>query len=138
MRQYIAERIDGFPPIKNHAKSMWNDADQLPRLRRLRLALLAAMKGEPPLNANIRMVVRVHVGPANTKGTGDLDNYLGGICDGLQSAKGVWPLWEGPDCQDIHPCNKIAVVDDYAIVAIDAQKIIGPGEPWYSVELSGE
>jgi hypothetical protein len=43
-----------------------------------------------------------------------------------------------PEYETVHPRNAVAIVDDSEVVKIDAEKIIDPGEPWYSVALSGE
>ena len=124
--------------MKDGANSMWGKADQQPRLQRLRQAFLAALNGQPPLAANIRLTVRVHVGPVNSNRVGDLDNFITGICDALQSGKGTWTAWDAPEFEAVHPRSAIAIVDDSQVVAIDAQKIIGPAEPWYSVEIEGD
>ena len=99
---------------------------------------MAALDGQPALAANIRLTLRVHVGPVNHNRIGDLDNFITGICDGLQSGKGIWTAWDAPEYEAVHPRSAIAIVDDSQVVAIDAQKLIGPGDPWYSLELSGD
>jgi hypothetical protein len=138
MRRYIVERIDGFPPMKDGASSMWGKPEQLPRLQRLRQSFITALGGQPSLARNIRLTLRLHVGPVNGRHVGDLDNFITGICDGLQSGKGTWAAWDTRELESVHPRNAVAIVDDSEVVKIDAEKIIGPGEPWYSVELTGE
>lgn len=141
MRRYLVERIEGLPPKKDGAKSMWGKDVEFARLTRLRQAFLDALDGQPPLSVNIRLTLSVHVGPVNTPQTGDLDNFITGICDALQSAKpgcALLPDWKAPDCKPVHPSNAIAIVDDSQALGIDAQKIVEQGEPWYSIELVGD
>lgn len=140
MRHYAVERINGLPPKKDGACSMWNKDVEVPRLIRLRKAVFAALKGDPPLVKNISLMLRVHVGPVNSREVGDLDNFLTGICDGLQAAHSRTPLqdWCETDCAELHPRNAIAMVDDAEVVAINAAKVIGNESPWYSLELRGE
>jgi hypothetical protein len=116
---------------------MWGKPEHFSRLVALRQAFARELGTDLPLRTDIRLSVRVHVGAANTKQTGDLDNFVTGICDGLQSGRGKWAQWEHVDYASVHPDKAIAIADDYAVIAIDAEKIVGDG-PWYSVRISGE
>jgi hypothetical protein len=142
MRHYIVDRIEGLPPKKDGAKSMWDKANiELARLVNLRQATLAAFAGDPPLFKNIAIKLRVYVGPVNSRSIGDLDNFVTGICDGLQSAHpGVRPggRWCEPDCEAIHPRNAVAILDDVQVISIGAKKVVGDESPWYTLELQGD
>lgn len=142
MRRYVIDRIEGLPPKKDGASSMWKKGTELPRLISLRNAVLAAFNGDPPLAKEISLTLRVHVGPTNSRSIGDLDNFITGICDGLQAAHPNTPVaerWIEGDCESIHPHTAIGFVDDVDVLSIDAKKVVG-GEAtqWYSLELTGE
>lgn len=141
MRHYIVDRIEGLPPKKDGAKSMWDKEVELQRLINLRRAALAKLAGDPPLAKNISITLRVHVGPVNSRAIGDWDNYITGICDGLQSADPrvrIGGRWCEADCEAIHPRNAVAILDDVQVISIDAKKVVGDGSPWYSLELQGD
>jgi hypothetical protein len=144
MRRYIVERIEGLPPKKDGACSMWNKDNEFVPLINLRKAALAHFNGDPPLAKDIAVSIRVHIGPANSSTIGDLDNFVTGICDGLQAANPRTPLgdrWCEPEYEAIHPRNVVAILDDREVVSIDAKKVIeviDDGRPWYSLELHGD
>ncbi len=139
MRRYFIDRIEGLPPKKDGASSMWNKGVELPRIILLRQAAHTAFGSDPPLAENIEIVVRVHVGLVNS--SDDLDNFITGICDGLQAAHPNTPLadqWVEPDLESVHPKNPVAIVNDVDVVSIDAKKLIGDEPQWYSLELAGD
>ena len=141
MRRYVIDRIDGLPLKKDGANSMWNKGSELPRVIMLRTSVLAAFNGDPPLANNVSIVLRVHVGAANSRTIGDLDNFITGICDGLQAAHPHTPIadrWTEHDCELIHPHKAIGILDDVEVVSIDAKKVLGDDAQWYSLELAGE
>ena len=83
----FAFTVQGLPPKKNGANSMWGKKTvERDRLIRLRQAALTSFAGHPPLRANIRLSLTVHVGPFNQPTIGDLDNMVSGFCDGLMAA----------------------------------------------------
>ena len=52
----------------------------------LRQQSLEALDGRPSFSSEIRLKVRIHVGNSTAGNTGDLDNFVTGICDGLMKA----------------------------------------------------
>ena len=141
MRRYVIDRIEGLPPKKDGANSMWNKGVELPRLVLLRNAVFGALDGNPPLSKNVSLVLRVHVGTTNSRSVGDLDNFITGICDGLQAAHANTPIadqWSEDACKPIHPHTAIGILDDVEVVSIDARKVFGDETQWYSLELTGD
>lgn len=141
MRRYVIDRIDGLPPKKDGANSMWNKGIELPRLVLLRNAVFVAFEGNPPLSRNVSLVLRVYVGSTNSRSIGDLDNFITGICDGLQASHRNTPIadeWSEEDCKPIHPHIAIGILDDAEVVSIDARKVLGNEPQWYSLELTGD
>ena len=79
----IKFRVDGLPPKKDGANSMWGKRLEAERLVNLRRAALTAMEGQPPLKRDIRLTITVCVGAVNNRSVGDLDTFITGVCDGL-------------------------------------------------------
>lgn len=134
--------VQGLPPKKDGAQSMWGKPLEARRLATLRLATLQAFKGHSPLKSNIKLTLKIHIGPVNDRTIGDLDTFITGVCDGLMAA---YPggkldsLWDDPKLEHIHPSKTIAIVDDSQVVSIQAEKVIGStNQPWYEVVLEGE
>ena len=118
---------------------MWMKPTEVPRLIQLREAVSEVLQERPPFERNISLTVRVHVGESNTRRTGDLDNFITGICDGLMAADplaSLSPHWNS--VPHVHPSRTIAILDDSQIVSINAEKIVGDDAPWYSLELRGD
>ena len=130
--------VRGLPPKKDGANSMWGKRREAPRNRALRLEAANAFAGRSPLRKNIKLTLRAHVGPENTPGIGDLDNFLTGICDALQAAHPRARIAEGSEYQ-IPPSQVVGIVDDAEVIEIRASKIIEPGTtPFYEIVLDGE
>ena len=139
----IRFRVEGLPPKKDGANSMWGKPLEAGRLVSLRNAALKAMDGRIPLKSNIRLALSVHVGDRNDRSVGDLDTFITGVCDGLMKraprsnlCQDIWGLAE---YGDIHPDRPIAIDDDCQVVSIQADKTIGGTTlPWYEVTLAGD
>ncbi|MCZ7357899.1 MAG: hypothetical protein O8C66_03905 [Candidatus Methanoperedens sp.] len=133
---------DDFPPKKDGANSMWGKPTEARRLEKLRLAALRVLQGREPLKWNIRLSIEIHVGPVNNTITGDLDNFITGVCDGLMAADERSKLdmrWSNPELRDIHPSKPLGIYDDSEILSIKAEKVVGDTDiPWYEVILEGD
>ena len=131
-----------LPPKKDGAQSMWGKSGEAPRLIALRQEALAALAGQPPFARNIQLTLRVHVGAVNNKISGDLDNFITGVCDGLMAAdprSKLDPSFADPVNTETHPSKIIAIVDDSQVTKIVAEKLYGLGDSfWYEIELQGE
>lgn len=141
--RHISFRVEGnLPPKKDGASSMWKKEAEAHRLVALRLQALEAMGNKPPFSQDIRLKVSIHLGSSNTRATGDLDNFVSGICDGLMKADRCAKLHRvfcKLENAAIHPRKTSAIHDDYQIVEIHAIKFTGEsGDDWYEVELSGK
>ena len=129
--------VEGLPPKKDGSSSMWNKAQERTRLIALRFAAMAAHGAQAPLTSSFALTLEVHVGPHNSRAVGDLDNFITGVCDGLQAAAGnsIGVEWQAPDLALIHPSRAIGFVDDVNAVSIVARKVIADEAPWYRVTL---
>lgn len=128
--------VQGLPPKKDGANSMWRKGVELPRLMALRKAASEAFSGIPPVAAgDVEIKVILFADPT----AGDLDNFVTGICDGLMPCHPQVPIEEStwvdlPEAA--RPARAVAYVDDRLVSAIDARRL-APGEdsPRYEVEL---
>ena len=135
----IAFRVEGLPPKKDSGDSIWGkNSNQTEQLIMLRKQVCEAMDGRSPLNRNICLRLCVHVGHGDGR-TADIDNFVGGVCDGLGAApKNIWkclhPSFLKGENLDVHPRKRIAIYDDSRVVKIYAEKIVESGESWYGIE----
>lgn len=135
--------VDGLPPKKDGADSMWGKPLEAERLVLLRKAALKAMAGRPPLKSDISLTLSVHVGGRNDRSVGDLDTFVAGVCDGLmKSAPGckLGPdVWNKAENRDVRPEVAIAIDDDSQVIGIQAAKVRDATGRWfYDVTLEGE
>lgn len=137
----IRFHVEGLPPKKNGAQSMWGKRLEVERLVSLRQAALHALKVQPPLRNSIKFTLRIYI-PVNDRSIGDLDTFVTGVCDGLMAtATGgkLDPMWSDEELKSIYPTKTIAILDDSQVVSIVADKIIGgTDKQWYEVALEGE
>lgn len=127
--------IDGVPPKKDGANSMWRKPAELSRLKAFRIAACAALDGRTPPDGPVSLTVRIYA----PVGAGDLDNFATGICDALMAVHPRVPvdpsLWaELPDAAK--PDRAIAFRDDSVVSRLVLERLPVPREgPRYEVEL---
>lgn len=131
----IEIHVDGRPPKKDGANSMWRKPVERQRLKALRLAAMGAVRGldwDP--HADMALSVTVFASDR----AGDLDNFVTGICDGLQAANHVQidaKHWEDVPAE-IRPDRHLLLVDDRTVqrITIERRELDGAGER-YSMTL---
>ncbi len=130
--------VHDLPPKKDSANSMWRKGAELPRLKALRVAALEALGGVPMLMHNAELEINIY---ADSR-SGDLDNFITGICDGLMAAHPNTPIddqaWlDVPP--EAHPRNSIAFSDDAIVRKIIAErKSQYEADAWYEIAISSE
>ena len=134
--------VKGLPPKKDGANSMWGKKLESERLVALRQAALKAFSGQPLLQSNIKLTLKIHI-PVNNRSIGDLDTFVTGVCDGLMKrdprSKLYEETWSNPEYRDVHPDIRIAIVDDSHVINIRAEKVIADiDKQWYEVILEGQ
>lgn len=129
--------VDGLPPKKDGANSMWGKASEAGSIRALRLAAAEALSGSGPLRQNIKLGLRIHVGPHRGRSVGDLDNFVTGVCDGLQPADPRSRIAIEFE-EHIGPSVPVGIVDDCEVIAIDARKVTAAEPLFYEVVLEGD
>lgn len=108
---------------------MWNKADEVHRLIVLRQSALDARRQAGLtglMEGYLRMKVDIFVPRSKLESVGDLDNFLTGICDGLQAAHPralLHPEFERSDLRDIHPRNALLLKNDSLVMEINARKL---------------
>ena len=134
-------KVEGYPPKKHGEKSMWSWDTESERLIALRKAALASM-GCDKLERNINLSIKLHIKGENNRNTGDLDNYITGICDGLMMVAKCSILnkcWDSLEYEDIHPLQISFIADDSEVIKITAEKVLdNPDSVWYEILLDGE
>ncbi len=142
MRNFQFKVENELPPKKDGANSMWGKRTEAPRLIVLRKAALEALGDQRPFTWKIRLTFRVHVGLQNDARSGDRDNFITGVCDGLMACNprsAIHPLFDENGNSAVHPSKTIAIVDDSQVVKIDAEKLTGLGDDhWYQIKLESE
>jgi Holliday junction resolvase RusA-like endonuclease len=133
----VQVRVDGMPPKKDGAFSMWNKPLEVKRIRLLRLVVAEQLKGAAPFARNISLHLECHVGPSNTRTTGDLDNFLTGICDALMACDKRVNVDETFE-EHIGPQVALGIVDDSQVVEITARTVIAEEPPHYFLTIAGE
>jgi hypothetical protein len=128
--------VEGLPPIKRGAESMWGR--QLDRVRDLRREAAKKAEGQPPatIEEPVRLEVLVYARPQD----GDLDGFVAGICDALQPCPANFLEYVNEeDCRELpaaaHPTNGIGISDDKAVAAIHAERRPVDRSPRYEVSL---
>ena len=120
----LTPRVDGVPPKKDGANSMWRKGTELRRLKALRVAALKARleAGDVPPHDGVTIRLRLFASPAE----GDLDNFITGICDGLMAAHPSTPidpaLWSDVP-PDARPDESILLRDDSLVRRIEAERL---------------
>ena len=149
----ISFKVRGeLPPKKGGDISMWGkeatDTERT-RLIALRKAALADRGSQGPFEGDVRLSLRVHIGFSDKRegetGSGDLDTFVAGVCDGLMKAhyntlknKSWHPRFDRPVNAEVHPKHAIAYRDDSKITEIRAKKTVASAageESWYEVTV---
>jgi DNA-directed RNA polymerase subunit RPC12/RpoP len=130
--------VDGLPPMKDGAKSMWDKPHMAERLKKLRYAAKEALKGYF-LTHDITLIVDINCSQQE-KSIGDLDNFITGICDGLQIANTTPQYIHSilKDNPDIDPLKVRFIENDSKIVKINATINKNAEKTKYFIELYDE
>ncbi|MEH7076973.1 hypothetical protein [Neobacillus drentensis] len=131
--------VDGMPPRKDGGTSMWSKEKEVNKLISLRTQfykVLQQHKIATPINDYLKLKVHIHI-PEKHLEKSDIDNLIGGICDGLQSAdysaklRDEYLEYKG---NPIHPLNSF-IVNDSKVLEINAKKVIDKKRTFYRVNI---
>jgi hypothetical protein len=121
--------VNNLPPKKDGANSMWRKETEVPRIISLREKALETIKEHnyKIQEQYLRLEFTLFVPEEKIESIGDLDNFITGICDGLQAAHySVTPhsLFNEPGREEIHPRKPILIINDSKVLNINASKSI--------------
>jgi hypothetical protein len=131
MNMRVRFTVKGRPPKKHGEKSMWARNDEAPRIASLREK---ALETRTKLGINdcfhslVSLELRIFVPKSRIESIGDLDNFITGVCDGLQAADSkVLPylhrIFSEPGREGIDPKKALVIENDSKVVSILAKKI---------------
>ena len=119
-----------LPPKKDGAKSMWAKDDETPQfivaLREKALEARSKVGLNECFDSLVAIEFTLFVPKSQLESIGDLDNFIAGICDGLQAAdKKVepHPIFNMPGREGIDPSQALLIENDAKVVSITAKKI---------------
>lgn len=124
--------VEGKPPRKDGANSMWNKDDEAMRLVTLRRKAVEA-KQEYGITGCVgpfaKLELTVFSPIQEIERIGDLDNFVTGICDGLQAAHpraSLHQVFSNPENEMIHPSKPVLLINDSSVIEIVARKRVQP------------
>ncbi len=81
-------KVQGKPPKKDGANSMWGKKSEAQNIVNLRKAATTARNeiNITPFTGRVSIELTIYADNAVIESMGDLDNFITGICDGLQAA----------------------------------------------------
>ncbi|MFQ5398716.1 MAG: hypothetical protein ACE5E7_03870 [Anaerolineae bacterium] len=126
MYQFIVMR---YPPKKDQATSSWSERNERESGKVAALRKAAIEAGVKRINGQVKLTLEIHI--PNDQNAGDLANYIGGICDGLQTQ----PKNTVPHPAIPNPDIAIAYEDDKYVTEIDAKIIYSSNNAWYQVSI---
>lgn len=137
--------VKGRPPRKRGEKSMWARDDEAPFVASLREEALEA-RSKAGLNkcfsSLISLELTVFTPRSRLESIGDLDNFITGICDGLQAADSkVLPflhqIFQESGKEAIDPRKALLIENDAKVIDIRARKVVldDDQEVYYTVAL---
>ena len=131
----IAFTVNGYPPKKRQDVSMWALDQEVKRVIALRRAALEAKERaglKDCFRGYVALELTIFIPAMEGASVGDLDNFVSGVCDGLQKAdsnvKEVHRWFEEPGLEGIAPREALLFADDKQVVSIRAEKQTVGGE----------
>lgn len=131
--------VEGMPPRKDGGQSMWNKDKEVNKLIELRKQLDATLQKQQiptPITDYLKLKVEIYL-PEKHLEKSDIDNLVGGICDGLQKANYKSKINEKYiqlEGTSVHPFNSF-LCDDSRILELDVKKIINEKKNFYRVQI---
>lgn len=129
----------GMPPRKDGGTSMWSKNKEVNKLLELRANINAALQKlniNTPISDYMKLKVEINL-PEKWLKKSDIDNLIGGICDGLQrtsySAK-INKAYEDYIGTPLHPTFAF-IENDSLITEVFAKKIVNEESTFYTVNI---
>ena len=127
-------KVQGKPPKKDGASSMWGKASEAENIVNLRNAALKARDelGIGPFTGKVGIELTMYVEEKVIESLGDLDNFITGVCDGLQAADPRANMHE-TIFKGCSPYEPVLFFSDAKVYDIHARKVPIEGKEGYYV-----
>lgn len=124
--------VEGRPPRKYRANSLWSDNNEAPLILKLRKHAFSVMKQyqiQPYLTGTIELELTVYAPNVTNideshKYVGDLDAFVAGVCESIYSAdkqvKKLHPIFDNE--KEVDPCLPLIIKNDSQVISIIAKK----------------
>jgi hypothetical protein len=138
----ICFTVNGLPPHKQ-STSIWSDSTQGPLVANLRRQALKAKQNfgiTKIFTSNIKLELDVFATKQILETMGDIDNYIGGVCDGLMPKPNNPTLKPHPEFLrtenlDISPEKPILYKDDNVITTVNGKKNETNASTYYILKI---
>jgi len=130
----IEFKVQGKPPKKDGANSMWKKVSEVENLINLRQAARRARNSSGPFTGKIGIEVTIYAPEKEIESIGDLDNFVTGICDGLQAADPSAKMQEAI-LDACNPYEPLLFYSDARVYEILAKKTPYEGEKYYTLKV---
>lgn len=135
----ISFKVQGKPPKKDGSSSMWGKKSEALNIVNLRNAATEAMEENDvgPFIGRIGINLTIISSEKEIESMGDLDNFMTGICDGLQAADPRAKIHDlvKSECI-ISPLQPILFYTDAKVFEINAKKVpIDENNGYYEVKI---
>lgn len=122
----IKFHVKGKPPKKDGANSMWGKKSEAKNIVNLRNAASEAKENSElvePLNSHVSLNLNIYAPEIELERMGDLDNFITGVCDGLQAADPRANIHEiiQQECE-VDPRVHLLLFTDAKVLEIKAKK----------------
>ena len=122
----ISFKVQGKPPKKDGSSSMWGIKSEALNIVNLRNAAFKAREGQNAglFSSRIGIDLAIYANENEIESMGDLDNFLTGICDGLQAADPRAKMQDviKNECI-VDPLQPVLFYTDAKVFEINAKKI---------------
>jgi len=111
----VSFKVSGKPPKKDSGKSMWSHCE-VKLLREIDWGARETAGLNETFKGKVTLIVSIYDYKNSTESKADLDNLVGGICDGLQGSPDEYKK------EDLFEGKPILFEDDCQVVRIIAER----------------
>jgi len=130
-------KVQGKPPKKDGSNSMWGKKSEAQNIVNLRKAAITARNeiDTSPYTGRVSIELTIYADNSVIESMGDLDNFITGICDGLQAAD-TRAKMQGLILNECEPYQPVLYYTDAKVYNIQARKIpIENQDTYYTVKV---
>ena len=135
----IEFQVEGKPPKKDGANSMWGKNSEAQNIVNLRNAAFRKREEtiKEPFHSRVSLELIINAPESELERMGDLDNFITGVCDGLQAADPRAKMSEVITQESIiDPRIPLLLFTDAKVFEISAKKVKSQEITWnYFIRL---